>query len=209
MPPASAMLRQVHRKIRTSESEQSPQFASEIPNGEDDAGLPTLSFISLKSLAVAYVIVLNSLAVTLVAQIELANEDVDSEAKGRRRREVCAAVWAANRAALDASNLSAIERGLMNNMVWRRLMLHWQSFCGFDEAGSAWLEKRSAEYLPAQARMNPVTTASHIIKRLFQATGANERRQFAHSRALACLVGERITSEVNHFNELKSQFRFV
>jgi hypothetical protein len=209
MPPAPAMLRQVHRRLRASESEQTPKSASEILTGEDEVGLPTLSFISLKSLAVAYVIVLNSLAVTLVAQIELANEDVDAEAKGRRRREVCAAVWAANRAALDASNLSAIERGLMNNMVWRRLMLHWQNFCGLDEAGSAWLERRSAEYLPAQTRMNPVTTASHIIKRLFQATGANERRQFAHTRALACLVGQRITSEVNHFNELKSQFRFV
>jgi hypothetical protein len=187
MSPAPAMLQQV----------------------EGEEWLPTLSFISLKSLAVAYVIVLNSLAVTLVAHIEPVNAEADSEGTGRRRREVCAAVWAANRAALDASNLSAIERGLMNNMVWRRLMLHWQSFCGFDEAGSTWLESRSAEYLPAQTRMNPVTTASHIIKRLFQATGANERRQFAHSRALACLVGQRIISEVNHFNELKSQFRFV
>jgi hypothetical protein len=210
MSPAPAMLQHVHPKFSVSGSEQSPEFASEILPGEDEVWLPTLSYISLKSLAVAYGILLNSLAVTLAAHIELPSEDIDAEAMRRRRREVCAAVWAANRAALGASNLSALERGLMNNMVWRRLVLHWQSFCGIDESGSAWLESRSAAYLPAQTRMNPVATASHIIKRLFQATGATERRQFAHhSRALASLVGQRILSEVTHINELKSQFRFV
>jgi hypothetical protein len=118
-------------------------------------------------------------------------------------------VWAANLAALEASSLAVDERALMNKLVWRRLHLHWQTFCESSSEGNRWIENRAAEYLHAQKLDSPIRTASHIVKMLFNAIGVNEDGNSAHSRVLSSLVGHRIISEVNHLNELKSQFRFV
>jgi hypothetical protein len=137
------------------------------------------------------------------------NGDIDQQAIVCRRREICAAVWAANHSALDASNLSANERALMNKLVWRRLHVHWQGFCGSGEEGLAWLECRSTDYLRALVRANAVTTASHIVRMLFDEIGVRQHNHSTHSRVLSSLVGHRIISETNHLNELKSQFRFV
>ena len=203
------MSQQAHGVNPVSDAERALKSASEHAPGEGEVSVPAQLFNPLESVAVAYVIVLTSLAETLFEHTVPIDGDVDSGATALRRREICAAVWAANRAALDASNLSASERALFGNLVWRRLVLHWQSFCGSIEEGPAWLESRSADYLPAQTRMNAVETASHILKHLFRAMGANEQRHFAHLRVLASLVGHRISSEVDHLNELKSQSRFV
>jgi hypothetical protein len=184
--------------------------ASGTASREVDFSFPSQPVISLESLALAYVIVLNSLGETLFEHTTPIEGDITPEATVRRRREICAAVWAANRAALRASNLSATERALMSKLVWRRLHVHWQSFCGSSEdEGAAWLERRSGEYLQAQLRANVAGTAGHIVKMLFDAIGVEQHSHSTHSRVLSSLVGHRIISEMNHFNELKSQFRFV
>jgi hypothetical protein len=201
-----AVVPQVHT---ATDAPPTVESASGVAPREVDFSFPTQPVVSLDSLALAYVIVLNSLAETLYEHTAPVDGDADSQAMTRRRREICAAVWAANRAALDASNLSGNERALMNKLVWRRLHVHWKSFCGSSEEGAAWLESRSTEYLRAQVRASAVTAASHIVKMLFDAIGSKENGASAHSRVLASLVGHRIISEVNHLNELKSQFRFV
>jgi len=197
------------RAIRPGDAATTEDLASTTASSEVNFSLPAQPVVSLEPVAVAYVIVFNSLAETLFEHIAFANGDVNSQETNRRRREICAAVWAANRTALNASNLSPEERALMDKLVWRRVLLYWQSACGSNEEGAAWLERRSAEYLQAQTRGNPITTASHIIEMLFDAIGMKEHAQSTHSRVLASLVGHRIISEVNHLNELKSQFRFV
>ncbi len=174
-----------------------------------EGSLPSQPVVSVESLAVAYVIVLHSLAETLFEHTGPADGDVCSEAVVHRRREVCAAVWAVIRAALEASTLSAQERVHMLDMVWQRLLIRWQEFCGPDEATSKWLMQRTDEYLQKQERAEPIATASHIVKVLTEALGPPERGRALQSRVLASLVGHRIESDVHHFNDLKARYRFV
>jgi len=174
-----------------------------------EVSLPTQPVVSVESLAVAYVIVLNSLAETLFEQTTPVSGDVDSCATAHRRREVCAAVWAANRAALVASSLSADERALMLKSVWRRLLLHWQEFGGPDGANTEWLETRIAEYLHMRGGTRPIATATHIVETLIEAIGSVERIRSMQARALSTLVNHRIVSDVHHFNDLKSRYRFI
>jgi hypothetical protein len=175
---------------------------------EADGSLPTQPVLSLESLAVAYVIVLNSLAETLLEHV-LVPVGVDAQDTNPRRREIYAAVWAANRAALGASNLSPDERDRLVELVWRRLHVHWQGSCGSLGEATVWLERRSAEYLEALPRGSSISAANHLVKVLFEALGARADSFATRIKVIASLVGHRIISEVNHLNELKSQFRFV
>jgi hypothetical protein len=187
--------------------------AAEPSNDNNDAAvegsLPIQPVVSSESLAVAYVIVLNSLAETLFEHTGPAAGDPDSKATAHRRSEVCAAVWAAIRAALEASTLSAEERARMLNLVWQRLLFRWQEFCGSNGVTSEWVEKRTDEYLHEHERAAPVVAASHIVKTLLKAIGVPDRGRSVQSRVLSSLVGHRIESDAHHFNELKSRYRFV
>ena len=184
---------------------------TDIPPAPQEVGwsLTVQPAVSLESVAVAYVIVLHSLAETLFEHTFLVGDDADSLASTRRRREICAAVWAANHAALETSNLSESERARMNDLVWRRLQVHWQTFCGSTGEGSAWLARRASEYLDSQPRGNAIAVAAHIVRILFEAIGVKQDSFPGQSRVIASLIGHRIMSEVNHLNELKSKFRFV
>jgi hypothetical protein len=190
---------------------QKDETAAASPHGPAAAegSLPTQPWVSVDSLAIAYVIVLHSLAETLFESTAPPNGDADSRATVRRRLEVCAAVWAANQAALEASTLSADERSLMQKVVWQRLALYWKDFCGTNGEISGWVEKRAAEYASGFVRTQPVTTATHIVEELLDAIPVADTARSAKLRALSSLVGHRIVSDVTHFNELKSQFRFV
>jgi hypothetical protein len=174
-----------------------------------EISLPAQPVVSVESLAVAYVIVLNSLAETLFEHIGSNDDNVDSNETARRRREVYAAVWAANRAALEASSLSSDERRLMVKIVWRRLPVHWKDFGTSNEATREWLEKRADEYLSKREDARPVTTASHVVGMLMETTGNAGRCPSMQARVLSSLVGHRIVSDVCHFNELKSRYRFI
>jgi len=182
--------------------------SSAIAAQEADGSLPTQPVLSLESLGVAYVIVLNSLAETLFEHILLPAAAEAQDTKPRRR-EIYAAVWAANRAALGASNLSPGERDRLLELVWGRLHVHWQGSCGSLEEASEWLERRSSEYLEALPRGSSISAANHLVKVLFEALGARPDSFATRIKVIASLVGHRIISEVNHLNELKSQFRFV
>jgi hypothetical protein len=185
------------------------KLSADCDDAAIEGSLPSQPVISIESLAVAYVIVLHSLAETLFEHTGPVDSDVGPDATAQRRREVCAAVWAAIRAALEASTLSAQERTHMLDMVWQRLLNRWQEFCGPDEATSKWLMKRTDEYLQEQQRGKPIATASHIVKVLTEALGVPERGRALQSRVLASLVGHRIESDVHHFNDLKARYRFV
>ena len=165
-----------------------------------------LAPVSLEPVALAYAIVLNSPADTLLEHV---GDGGDSKSTTTRRGEICAAVWAAHRVAIDASKLSADERSNLNELLWRRLRIHWRNYGGSSEEAFAWLERRSSEYLHAQPRANSISAASHIVKTLFDATGIEQDDHTSRSRVISSLVGHRIISEVNHLNELKAQFRFV
>jgi hypothetical protein len=174
-----------------------------------EGSLPTQSSLSVDSLATAYVIVLQSLAETLFEHTAPNNEDVNSKATVRRRLEVCAAVWAANRAALVASTLTGDEQARMQKVVWQRLSLYWQNFRGSPGEISGWVEKRAAEYLEPLERREPIATANHIVEELLDAIAIEESVRSTKLRALTSLVSHRIESDAIHLNELKSRYRFV
>jgi hypothetical protein len=193
---ASAQLEQI-----AASPAHAPSFA--------EGSLPSELSFSVDSLAIAYAIVLHSLAETLFEHTAPSAGDVDSRATVRRRLEVCAAVWAANHAALEASALSPDERTLMLKVVWKRLALYWKDFCGTSGEISGWVEKRAAEYIHDCLRTQPGATASRIVEELVDAIPVEESVRPARLRALSSLVGHRIVSDVTHFNELKARFRFV
>ena len=97
----------------------------------------------------------------------------------------------------------------MLKLVWERLLLRWQEFCGSSGATSEWVEKRTDEYLHEGVRAEPAATARHIVRMLFEAIGVPERGRSVQSRVLSRLVGHRIESDVHHFNELKLRYRFL
>ena len=174
-----------------------------------EGSLPSQPVVSIESLAVAYVIVLNSLAETLFEQTTPISGDVDSNATAHRRREVCVAVWAANRAALEASTFYLDERAQMLKLVWQRLLLHWHEFGGSNGANTEWLEARTAEYLHKRGGTRPIATATHIVETLIEAIGSADRIRAMKARVLSSLVNHRIVSDVHHFNDLKSRYRFI
>jgi hypothetical protein len=143
-------------------SEERPADPS-FPRATFEGSLPTQATVSVDSLATAYVIVLQSLAETLFEHTAPTNEDVNSRAPVRRRLEVCAAVWAANSAALRTSTLSIDEQSRMQKAVWQRLHIYWQDFCGSPGEISGWVEKRAPAYLEHQNRREPIATANLII----------------------------------------------
>lgn len=199
--PWAQALVNVKKEERAASSSHAPESV--------EGSLPTQPAFSVDSLAVAYVIVLHSLAETLFEHTAPARSDADSGATARRRREVCAAVWATNRVALGASTLSIEERAIMKKAIWQRLLLYWKDFCGSNGDMSEWIEKRATEYMQNRLHTGSVATASHIVEVLLDAIPIAEPARSAQLRALSGLVGHRIVSDVTHFDELKSRYRFV
>jgi hypothetical protein len=126
------------------------KLSTDCDDAAVEGSLPTQPVVSVESLAVAYVIVLHSLAETLFEQTGPADGGVGSKATAP-----------------------------------------------------------TDEYLQVQERAKPLATASHIVKVLTEALGVPERGRALQSRVLASLVGHRIESDVQHFNDLKARYRFV
>jgi hypothetical protein len=174
-----------------------------------EVSLPTQPAVTVESLAGAYAIVLSSLAETLFQYIGPIRADDDVQATAIRRREVCAAVWAAMRAALEASTLSREERALMLKIVWKRLQLQWNEFCGANEANVEWLESRSTEYMRKCEGTKPLAIAIHIVEELLEVISDPGRNRSLQLRVLSNLVNHRILSDICHFDALKARYRFV
>src|SRR5688500_2332363 len=133
--------------LRTGLSQDTtPGSEREHGNGLIASSIRSLPF-PVEGLAVQYVIVLHSLSETLFDQIARMDGATLPPSAAIRRQEICAAVWAAIRAALDASTLSSDERLLVMQGLMERLLPHWQRFCAPEGLFAVWLADRSTNYL--------------------------------------------------------------
>jgi hypothetical protein len=164
--------------------------------------------ISAKELTADYVSSLYPFVERLIERIDKLDQEAAGADTTGHRREVCAAIWAAIVAALDASSLSDEDRDRFLPLVLDHLMPYWQSHCGAPLEAAEWLKARSIHYLQNRDRSNQITTAATIVDALLSALEVAESARPAHGRELTSLLAHRIISDVGHFSHLKSRHSF-
>jgi hypothetical protein len=122
------------------------------------------------------------------------------------RREVCAAVWAAILAAFDASSLSAEEKSALSPLLQEKLIPLWEKHCSPDPEVIRYLSKRAAFYVQGRDPASQVATASTIVRRLLDETGAVGERNRQLARKLIPMFAHRMLGDRTYIDDLKTRF---
>ena len=122
------------------------------------------------------------------------------------RREVCAAVWAAIMAAFDASSLSAEEKSRLSPLLQEQLIPLWEKHCASDPDAARYLAERAPFYVRGRDPASQVATASTIVQRLLEETGADREAKRRLAGKLIPLFAHRMLGDTLHINDLKTRF---
>lgn len=123
-----------------------------------------------------------------------------------RKREVCAAVWAAITASFEASALSAEERERLAPLVQEVLIPHWQQHCAKEPNMAAYLAERSSNYyLKGSNRKTHISTASSIVRLLLDEIGVSDQRRLTLTKTLVPLFAHRMLGDSYFVSDIKNR----
>jgi hypothetical protein len=144
-----------------------------------------------------------SFADTFVQYVSPATKVERLEDIQQRRRESCAAVWAAIVATFEASALTDQERARVIPLVRHQLLADWNKHCANDPAHLDEIAERSTHYLRNHDRSSQLATATNITKDLLQAIDPAIARSVPMKR-LAAMIAHRMLADLRQLNEIKA-----
>jgi hypothetical protein len=120
-----------------------------------------------------------------------------------RRRETCAALWAAIVATFDASALTDHEKARIVPLVRQEMLAAWNRHCAGDAAVLYDITDRSNHYLRNIDRASQLKTATNLLKCLLESIDT-EAASALPARRLAAMVAHRMLGDLQRLNEIKA-----
>jgi hypothetical protein len=168
--------------------------------------MPGKSGITASELARNYGVSLNEFTDEVIALLARLDDDPAPLRGHARRREVCAAVSAAMKFALDTSTLTPEERAKLDPLIHEVLLPYWKKHCEADADAAAYITERSGFYLSKTAPGSQVRTALAIVQSLVDELGIPDARKPELMRVLAPSFAHRMISDVHRINDLRTRF---
>ena len=134
--------------------------------------------------------------VDLCARLENVGDD------GSPRQEACAALWAAMVTAVEASSFNEEDRKQLLPLILDAYLPYWEKHCG----ANARSHDRCSRYLQARDAQSHLRTAVAMADSLLEAMAVPDANRAAYSKVFSALLAHRILSDVQHFNEIKSNY---
>lgn len=145
----------------------------------------------------------NSFADTFVQHISPDDAAVSPAELQRRRRRVCAAVWAAIVATFEASALTDQEKARILPVVRQEMLAAWNKHCVVDPSAQEEIIDRARLFLRNHDRSSPLRTATAIMKDLLDSIDPKAVQTFTTKR-LAALLAHHMLEDLRRLNEIKS-----
>jgi hypothetical protein len=122
-----------------------------------------------------------------------------------RRRETCAAVWAAIVATFESSGFTKKERDLVLPAVRDALIPFWHKHCGWSAQIGESLGTRAAQYLRERDPDSQLRTATRIMNELV-ATLDLDGARLLPVRTLTALLAHRMLTDLRRLDTLKANY---
>lgn len=161
--------------------------------------------IAAADIARHFVETAQTFADTFVQYIAVEDASVDAAVLLHRRRETCAAAWAAIVATFDASGFTETERTAVLPLVRQALIPFWQKHCGRDEDLSESFDKRAVHYLRGRDPDSQLKTAARIMNEVVSALDPDAARLLP-VRTLTALLAHRMLSDLRRLGEIKASY---
>ncbi len=161
--------------------------------------------IAAQEVARDFVVTAQAFADTFVHYIAADDERIDRTVLAHRRREACAAVWAAILATFEASGFTETERATVLPLVREGLVPLWHKHCGRDESLSEVFDRRATHYLRERDPDSQLKTASRIMNEVVAVLDADCARLLP-VRTLTALLAHRMLTDLRRLGELKSNY---
>lgn len=168
--------------------------------------MPGKSGLTASELARNYGVSLNEFTDEVIALLARLDHDPAPLRGHARRREVCAAVSAAMRFALDTSTLTPEERAKLDPLIQEVLLPYWKKHCEADTDAAAYITERAGFYLSRPVPGSQVKTALAIVQSLVDELGIPDDRKLELMRVLAPSFAHRMISDVHRINDLRTRF---
>jgi hypothetical protein len=156
-----------------------------------------------KDLARDFVVTAQAFADTFIQYVAADGHGEMIARVGHRRRETCAAVWAAVVATFDASALTEDEKARVVPLVRETMFVYWAKYCGSEMDTLAGILERSAHYLRHSDRGSQLKTATAILNELV-ASLDEEGARLLPVRTLTALLAHRMLSDLRRLNEIRA-----
>ncbi len=143
--------------------------------------------------------------ITLLARLDARQSSAQTSALDKRKTEICAAVWAANLAAIEASSLSEEERKQLTLLLREQLLPYWLQHCGSQLHGAALIEERSLQYLRDRETHSQVKTAARLVLELLTALNVQEEARVRLISTLTPLFAHRMLGDVHRLNDVRTR----
>jgi hypothetical protein len=162
--------------------------------------------IPASQLARDYAVSLNGFVDEVVALLARLEDEQASSVAPARRREVCAAVAAAMTSALDASTLTAEERGKLDPLLNDVLTPFWNSHCASDSGAVEYIVSRVPHYLAKRDAHSQVKTAVGIVGALIDALAVPTEHRDQLARTLSPSFAHRMVADLYRINDVRTKF---
>jgi hypothetical protein len=161
--------------------------------------------IAARDVARDFAVTAQAFADTFVQYIAADESDVDPEVLAHRRRETCAAVWAAILATFEVSGFTEAERNTVLPLIQETLMPFWQKHCGRADDLADVLAARAKHYLRERDPESQLKTATHIMTGVMEAIGPGAGRMLP-VRTLTALLAHRMLTDLRRLGEIKASY---
>jgi hypothetical protein len=162
-----------------------------------------LARMSAQELARDFVSTARTFADAFIQVIAPENGADEADVLLARRREACAALWAAVVATFDASALTDQEKARIVPLVRQEMLGAWNEHCAGDPAVLYDITERSTHYLRNIDRSSQLRTATNLLNDLLGSIDS-EAAQTLPARRLAAMVAHRMIGALQRLNEIKA-----
>jgi hypothetical protein len=163
------------------------------------------SGISAGQLAADYGGGLNEFANQVVAIFDQLSEAEATVPVERRRKEICAALWATIVHALSTTTMTEEERTKVLPLLLDVLVPFWKSHCASEPDIALMLGDRSKHYLRGRDDSNQIKTAANIVNDLLDAVGVVESVKPRLARTLSPMFAYRMVADVEKINDVRAR----
>lgn len=157
---------------------------------------------TVDDLAREYGVSLNEFAEQVTELMAHLKEQDATASLPHRRREICAAVWAAMLASLQASELSEEERQKVMPLLLDVLLPFWKEHCAPAPDIAVMLNERSMHYLKGRDAKSHVRTAANIVSDLLEVIGAEESAKEKLAKSLIPVFSLRMLGDIQRINSV-------
>jgi hypothetical protein len=164
-----------------------------------------LGRVSAQQLARDFVATAETFADSFIQHLVPENATEDADVLLARRREACAALWAAIVATFEASALTDREKARIVPLVRQEILAAWNKHCASDPALLYDIRERSNHYLRNSDRSNQLATATNLMRDLLEAIDPEAARALP-ARRLAAMVAHRMLGDLQRLNAIKADY---